>query len=167
MLPYTYWIEKLDLQAHPEGGYFRETYESAEMIPATCLPSRYAGNRAFATCTYFLLAPGNFSAFHRLQSDEIWHFYYGEAMTLHIITPGGRYLPVTLGPDPDTGGVFQYTVPRNHWMAADIQGENAYALLGNTVSPGFRYEDFEMPGRETLFRLFPHLDDLIRRYTRK
>ena len=94
-----YWIEKLQLARHPEGGYFRETYRSDEVISAAGLPARFGGPRAFSTAIYFLLPANEYSALHRIKSDEVWHFYAGRTLTVHIIEPGGAYRQIQLGGD--------------------------------------------------------------------
>ena len=84
-----YWIEKLQLEAHPEGGYFRQTYRSDVMIAREALPAGFTGTRAASTAIYFLLEGRNFSAFHRLRSDQVWHFYVGAPLVVEVIAPSG------------------------------------------------------------------------------
>ena len=79
------WIRHLNLTRHPEGGYYAETYHAAESIDAAALPARFTGTRIFSTAIYFLLESGSPSHFHRLKSDELWHFYTGSAITLHLL----------------------------------------------------------------------------------
>lgn len=86
-----YWIERLGLEAHPEGGYFRQTYRAELTIAREALPAGFEGARAASTAIYFLLEGENFSAFHRLRSDEVWHFYAGAPVAVHVIDEGGRY----------------------------------------------------------------------------
>jgi predicted cupin superfamily sugar epimerase len=95
-----YWIEKLELIPHPEGGYFRQTYRSEISIAREALPGGYMGARVVSTAIYFLLDGKNFSAFHRLRSDEVWHFYAGAALIVHGIDPLGKYFSLLLGSDP-------------------------------------------------------------------
>src|SRR5919198_5664054 len=92
-----YWIEKLELVKHPEGGYFKEIYRSKEKVPANALPDRYQGDRSFSTFIYFLLKGSQVSRLHRLKSDELWHFYVGSSLTIHVIDLGGRHFTVRLG----------------------------------------------------------------------
>ena len=80
-----YWIQKLGLERHPEGGYFKETYRSCEVISKHAMPARFNGDRAFSTCIYFLLNKKDFSAFHAIRQDEVWHFYEGASLTIHIL----------------------------------------------------------------------------------
>ncbi len=86
-----YWIDKLGLIAHPEGGYYRETYRSSLSIAREALPLQFTGPRLVSTAIYFLLEGENFSAFHRLRSDELWHFYVGGPLVVHVIEENGRY----------------------------------------------------------------------------
>ena len=84
-------IEVLGLAPHPEGGYFKETYRSTDEILQDCLPDDYKGNRNYSTCIYFLLTSDDFSAFHRIKQDEIWHFYDGSPLRLHSISASGLH----------------------------------------------------------------------------
>jgi uncharacterized protein len=159
-------ISALSLQPHPEGGWFRETYRSGEVIPAQGLPDRYAGPRAFSTAIYFLLTSESFSAFHRLRSDELWHFYRGSALIVHVITPQGEYAPLRLGPEAGQGDRCQVVVPHGCWFAATVAAAEAYSLVGCTVAPGFDFADFEIARREELLARFPQHWELIRHLTR-
>jgi predicted cupin superfamily sugar epimerase len=160
-----YWIDKLDLKAHPEGGYDREIYRSPETIPSSALPDRFTGPRVFSTSIYFLLKDDEFSALHRIKSDEIWHFYAGSPLTLHVIDPAGNHLTFLLGPDPDAGESFQVVIPAESWYGALLSAPNTYALVGGTVAPGFDFEDFELGDRSDLIRSFPVHRDMIRKLT--
>lgn len=159
-----YWIDRLSLIHHPEGGWFRETYRSAESLAACALPERFGGERSFCTAIYFLLEAGAFSAFHRIKSDEMWHAYAGDALKVHVIDPNGNYRAIRLGCDPERGESFQGVVPAGCWFAAETEGE--YSLVGCTVSPGFAFEDFEMAEREALVSRYPQHLQLITRLTR-
>ena len=138
-----YWIKKLKMAKHPEGGHYREVYRSEEMIPLKGLPARYTGQRAFATSIYFLLKGLEVSQFHRLKSDELWHFYTGSPLTIHIINPSGTYSTINLGPDIRKGQTFQCAIPRNHWFGATVDNTKSFSLVGCTVAPGFDFADFE------------------------
>ncbi len=159
-------IAKLDLQPHPEGGYFRETYRSDGNITSKCLPDNYSGDRNYATGIYFLLTSDTFSAFHKIHQDEMWHFYDGAAIRLHIISPEGTYSEVLIGKDLNNNEYPQFVVPGGHWFAAEVSGKNAFSLAGCTVSPGFDFADFNMPSRDELLALYPQHADVVQKLTR-
>ncbi|MEI6208622.1 MAG: cupin domain-containing protein [Desulfuromonadales bacterium] len=158
-------IERLGLTRHPEGGWYRETYRSDESIQGNSLPERFAGSRAFSTAIYFLLQPGDISALHRIRSDEMWHFYAGTPLTLHVITPQGEYRPMKLGATIAAGESFQCVVPGGCWFGAAVTGDG-YALVGCTVAPGFDFADFEMGSRDALLKKFPLYAEIIQLLTR-
>jgi predicted cupin superfamily sugar epimerase len=164
--PAQYWIDKLSLIPHPEGGYYRETYRSDLSIAKQALPSEFTGPRLLSTAIYFLLEGDNFSAFHRLRSDELWHFYAGSPIVVHVIEPAGSYSEIHLGSDPDAGEVLQAVVKAGRWFASRVKDSKTFALAGCTVSPGFDFEDFEMGKREDLVRLYPQHRKLIELLTR-
>lgn len=161
-----HWIEKLQLEPHPEGGYFRQTYRSGVMIAREAMPPGFGGARAASTAIYFLLEDENFSAFHRLRSDEMWHFYAGSPLVVEVIEPAGTRSTILLGDGPDAGHVFQAVVRAGRWFASHVADWNGWALVGCTVSPGFDFEDFEMAKREELVRQLPQHRELIERLTR-
>lgn len=161
-----YWIQNLALQPHPEGGFFREAYRSRGLIPQSALEPHFSGARAFATSIYYLLESGDFSAFHRIRSDETWHFYTGGPLEL-IMLMDGTYRIVHLGSDLERGENLQFTVPQGVWFAARPCRETRYSLLGCSVSPGFDFADFEMGERTALTNEFPHACDVILTLTRK
>lgn len=158
-------IKTLDLKPHPEGGYFKETYRSIGEIKEDSLATDYNGKRNYSTCIYFLLTSHSFSAFHRIKQDEIWHFYDGSAIRLHVITPEGHYLNHLIGRDVLNGEIPQFVVPGGCWFGAEVVDDDAYALVGCTVSPGFSFEDFELKPRKELVALFPHLKEVIGKLT--
>lgn len=156
-----YWIEKLELQKHPEGGWFREIYRSEEIVPKKCLSDNYSGERNFSTSIYYLLEGENISAFHRIKSDEIWHFYSGTS-AIEIWTLENREITKRhLGKDICNNECFQIIIPKNTWFAARLLNTNGFALIGCTVSPGFHFNDFELGGEKLLLE-FPELAGEIR-----
>jgi predicted cupin superfamily sugar epimerase len=161
-----YWIRKLKLEPHPEGGCFRQTYRSAMTIARDGLPSEFTGARSASTAIYFLLEGENFSAFHRLRADEVWHFYAGAPLLVHVIDPDGKYDCVRLGNDPEDGQEFQAVVKAGCWFASHVADWKSWALVGCTVAPGFEYDDFEIGKRDELIRLYPQHRELIGRLTR-
>jgi uncharacterized protein len=139
-----YWIDKLNLIAHPEGGYYRETYHSELSIAREALPPQFTGARPVSTAIYFLLEGENFSAFHRLRSDELWHFYAGSPIAVHVIDPDGAYSEIQLGSDPEAGEVLQAAVKAGRWFASRVRDPRSFALAGCTVAPGFDFADFKL-----------------------
>ena len=165
-----YWIEKLGLEKHPEGGYYKEIYRSAESIAAGHLPDRYSdGGRNHATSIYFLITGKDFSAFHRIKSDELFHFYAGSPLTIHMITEAGKYSAVTLGADAECGQLFQYAIPHGVWFSAEVSGsgDDSFSLVGCTVTPGFDFYDFELAKRIELLKRYPAQAEVIKRLTRE
>jgi len=162
-----YLIEKLKLNKHPEGGYFKEMYRSEEIMPGNALPNRYNGERAFATSIYFLLKGNEFSSFHKIQSDETWHFYEGSTLELYILNENSGISTYLLGRDLEKREQFQVTVPRNHWFGARVLDSESFALLGCTVAPGFHFDDFELAERKTLVEQFPQHEKIINELTFK
>lgn len=160
------WIEQLGLARHPEGGWFRETYRSAGTIPVAGLPERFDGERAFSTAICFLLEQGDFSALHRLKSDEVWHFYDGAPLAVHMISPHGERSMFRLGRDVAQGERLQAAVPAGWWFGAELAAQGDYALVGCTVAPGFDFNDFEMAERTELMGMFPDHAALVMRLTR-
>ncbi len=162
------WIERLQLERHPEGGWFRETYRSPDVLVPAGLPSRFGGPHAASTAIYFLLRGSEFSAFHRLTSDEMWHFYDGTPLTVHVIAPDGSLSQATLGRTGPTRATFQAVVPAGHWFGATLEDQrpDAFALVGCTVAPGFMFEDFELADRAGLIAQYPQHRALIERLTR-
>jgi predicted cupin superfamily sugar epimerase len=161
-----YWIDALQLGRHPEGGYFRQVYRSAELIAREHLPGRFDGDRAFSTSIYFLLAGDDFSALHRIRQDEVWHFYDGSSLTIHAIDPEGQYVARQLGREVQRGESLQVVVPAGHFFGATVNDSQSYALVGCTVAPGFDFDDFELPSRDTLVQQYPQHRQLIERLTR-
>lgn len=161
-----YWIEKLQLEPHPEGGYYRQSYRADLQIAAESLPAGFGGSRSIATAIYFLLDGTNFSAFHRLRSDEMWHFYAGRGVSVHVIEEGGNLFQILLGSDAEAGEVFQAVVKAGCWFASEVRDKKSWALVGCTVSPGFDFADFELGKRDALLLQFPQHEKLIKRLTR-
>ncbi|BAQ61068.1 hypothetical protein of Cupin superfamily [Geminocystis sp. NIES-3708] len=160
-----YWIKKLDLQKHPEGGYYRETYRSNDIINQDKSLTRYNDVRNISTAIYYLLLGQEFSAFHKLKSDEIFHFYGGSFLRVHLINNEGEYHQFKLGNNPENGQVLQLIIPHGYWFASEVGESNSYSLIGCTVSPGFHFADFTLGNKEQLIILYPHLSDLISKFT--
>jgi uncharacterized protein len=150
-------IDRLNLQPLPvEGGLFRQTYVSAELVPGAALPGRYAGQeKPFCTAIYYLLTAGSFSALHRLRTDETYHFYLGDPLELTLLYPTGEAQQVMLGQDIMDGQHLQFTVPAYTWQGSRVAPGGEYALVGTTVSPGYANEDFEAGNRQLLTGQYP------------
>ncbi|TPQ38533.1 cupin domain-containing protein [Cupriavidus pinatubonensis] len=158
-------IKALDLLPHPEGGYFRETYRSVENIQ--CSDGR---QRSASTAIYYMLRDSDFSAWHRIRSDELWHFHAGTPLDVHVLTSDGNLVTHRLGnPLEHHGAVFQAMVPAHHWFAAERvpSGSQDFSLLGCTVAPGFEFSEFELADASELVAIFPRQADLIHRLSRR
>ena len=159
-------VKQLELEPHPEGGYFKETYRSEGSIPLGSLSSKFDGDRNYSTGIYYLLQSEDFSSFHRIHQDEMWHFYSGDALEITMISEDGVLRSIQLGQDLGNGDVFQFTVPKQYWFAARVTIPNSYALVGCTVAPGFDFRDFELADRDELIAQFPQHQDVITSLTR-
>ena len=148
-------IQQYNLQPHPEGGWYKETYKSGEYISGSALPERFGGSRAFSTAIYFLLEQGNFSAFHRIKSDECWHFYAGDPLLIYVIQANGTLDIIHLGNDIEKGQVFQFVIPANCWFASRPAPGSHFCFVGCTVAPGFDFTDFELAKSAPLCASFP------------
>lgn len=159
-------VKKLELLPHPEGGYYKETYRSSGEIARKALPEEFGGDRNFATAIYFLIEKSNFSALHRIKSDETWHFYYGDALEVVELSEEGKLRKTLVGSDLQKGHVFQYTVKAGTWFGSRVVSGGEFSLVGCTVAPGFDFEDFEMGERITLIGKFPANSKIITEMTR-
>ncbi|MCF8257134.1 MAG: cupin domain-containing protein [Flavobacteriales bacterium] len=157
------WAELLNLSPHPEGGWYRETYRAKAVIDC---PEGFDGERSCATAIYFLLTSQSFSAFHRILSDEVWHFYTGDGITVHEIAANGAYIAHRLGASPGQGEVFQLVIPAGSWFASEVSAGGDHGLVGCTVAPGFDFRDFEMAKRKHLLARFPQHSEVISRLCR-
>jgi predicted cupin superfamily sugar epimerase len=160
MRPAEYWINHLQLLPHPEGGFYKETYRSKENIKLSGMPSRFTASRSFSTAIYFLLRSQDKSLFHRIKSDEVWHFHSGSVLYIYVLTGEGVNV-LKLGNDLENGESLQVTVPANYWFGAKVNSPDTYVLSSCTVAPGFDYNDFELADRKTLLKEFSELRDII------
>jgi len=161
------FVDHLQKQPHPEGGFFKETYRAAGTIAADCLPVEFNGERSYCTAIYFLLQQGDYSAFHRIKSDECWHFYEGGTLLVHMIDEKGSYRCVKLGRQLHEGELFQFVVPANVWFASEPATGTSFSLVGCTVAPGFDFADFEMAKAGELAASFPQHAELVNRLCRE
>jgi len=158
-------IKKYQLISHPEGGYFRETYRSEGVISHQVLPSNFKGDRNYCTGIYFLLPQGTKSCLHRIQSDEMWHFYLGGSMTLVLMHEDYGVQNIILGSDIQAGETVQFVVPGGWWFGGYPNPESMYSFVGCTVAPGFDFADFELATRTNLLSKFPESSELILKLT--
>lgn len=150
-------VKKLGLEKHPEGGYFKQTYSSGAVVNV----EGYDGPRNIATAIYYLLSGNEFSAFHRIKSDEIWHHYAGGPITFYTISHNRKLSKIKVGKD-----VPQAIIRAGTWFAATLNGKRSYCLLGCTMSPGFDYRDWELGKRDDLIMMYPRHKKIIERYTK-
>lgn len=160
------YVKELGLEPHPEGGYFKEMYRAEGQIPKSVLPDAFKGDRNYATSIFYMLEGEQISTFHRIQSDELWHFYAGTALTVHMIDSKGNASSKTLGPRINQGEELLFYVPAGVWFASEVIDKTSFCLAGCTVAPGFDFEDFEMARRVQLLKEFPEHQELITRLTR-
>lgn len=155
-------IKQLNLVPLPEeGGYFRETYRSEKTVQSEL------GPRKECTAIYYLISPESFSGLHWVDQEEIFHFYAGEPVEMFQITPDGKGNKIVIGNEIFEGQSPQVIVPGGTWQGTRLLNshEDAWALLGCTVAPGFEIENFHIEDRETLLQKYPHLSEDIRRFT--
>lgn len=152
-------IDKLEMLPHPEGGFYKETYRSSESVDTEM------GERSLSTGIYFLLPKGHVSHFHRIKSDEMWHFYSGDPLTIVEIDEQGKLITTTLGPNLDKGEIPQYVVKANRWFGSFPSDKSEFCFVGCTVSFGFDFTDFELANKENLQKQFPELSIMIEKLT--
>ena len=145
-----------------EGGYYTETYRASEKI--SHLPNRYNGERNFSTAILYLITPTSFSKLHSVTSDEVFHFYLGDAVEMLKITTKGKATTEILGTDFLKGQKPQVVVEKNTWQGTKLIAGGKFALLGCTVAPGFDFSDYQQGSKELLCQEYPHLKDLITKY---
>jgi len=153
-------IQKLGLLPHPEGGFYKETYRSGQLIE-----NNQHKTRNISTAIYFLLEADNRSSFHRIQSDELWFFHQGDALEI-VFIQDGKLNTIILGNRFEEGEVPQATVPANTWFASGVKNSTGFALVSCTVAPGFDFADFELAKRAELTQEFPHLKETIEKFTK-
>jgi uncharacterized protein len=154
-------VQKLGLQAHPEGGFYKETYRSAQT-----LVTDQNEIRNISTAIYFLLENDNRSLFHRIQSDELWFFHQGASLEIVFINDGVLNT-IILGNKFDDGEVLQAIIPANTWFAAGVKYSNGYSLVSCNVAPGFDFADFVLAKRKELIQEYPDLKETIKKFTKE
>ncbi len=161
-----FYVDKLELQKHPEGGYYKEFYRSDEILYKDNLPKRFGGERNISTSIYFLLVEENVSLFHKIKSDEIWHFYDGSAIKIYTLKNDGILSVKLLGKNIDCGESLQIVIERSAWFCAEVVDKKSFGLVGCTVAPGFDFTDLELAERNDLLEKFPDHKKLIEGFTK-
>lgn len=160
-----YWIEHLKMTKHVEGGSFVEVYRSTLLLSKQNLPQVFGGDRPVSTSIYFLLEKGQISALHKIASDELWHFYYGDRLEVFEIDQTGLLTIHRLGNNPLQGEQFQCCIKAGSWFGSKVTEHGTYSLVGCTVAPGFDFDDFELANPETLINQFPQHKEIIEKLT--
>ncbi len=162
-------IAALQLVPLPEeGGYFRETYRCQLTLAESALPADYQGDRNASTAIYYLVTPDEFSALHRLPSDEVFHFYAGDPVEMLQVAENVASQRIVIGSDILAGAQPQVVAPSNIWQGTRLVPGGTWALLGCTVAPGFDFRDFSLPTADELDQLvtlYPDWSELIRALT--
>tara|TARA_B100000809_G_C15115090_1_gene522107 strand:- start:1730 stop:2227 length:498 start_codon:yes stop_codon:yes gene_type:complete len=159
-------VKQLELLPHPEGGYYKETYRSDGQIDQGSLDEQFSGKRSYSTGIYFLLTKNNFSAFHKIKQDEMWHFYKGDPLAVHMIDEQGNYSKQLIGGNLSKDELPQFVVPKGCWFASSVEHHGEYSLVGCTVSPGFDFDDFELADRNSFIEQYPIHQEIITQLTR-
>lgn len=147
-------IEELNLQPHPEGGFYSEIYRSVDVF----------GNRNLMTSIYFLLTSNNVSKFHSIKSDELWFFHEGSSLTVHVLD-NGKYIEKKLGLLLEKNEKPQLLVEKNLIFGSSVNDEDSYALVSCVVSPGFDFKDFKLYSFNELIENYPDKYDIIKKLT--
>ena len=150
-------VTKFNLQAHPEGGFYSETYRSDQLTASQ--------DRNLVTCIYFLLTSENVSNFHRIKSDEMWFFHEGSSLTVHTLDPQNGHLQHAVGNEIQKGQTPQLVVPKNTIFGSSVTDENSYSFVSCVVAPGFDFNDFELFTRDVLLEEYPESESIIRQLT--
>ena len=151
-----YYIDKLNMTPHVEGGYFKESVVSEDL---------FREDKRLFSSIYFLLETGEVSNFHRLTSDEMWYYHDGQALTIYMITPDGELITKQLGLDIEKGEVPQVLVPKGHIFGSSMNNDG-FALVGCMVAPQFTFDEFELFDRKKLLNLYPNYEEIIKKLTR-
>ncbi len=155
-----YWIEKLNLQPHPEGGFYKEVFRSQIAI-------KRAGEdqaKQAITTIYYLLEGNDYSGFHRLLSDEVWYFHKGSPLHIHVLDDTETLQTLELSDEPT--GNLSVVIPAGAWFAAEVASKQSFCLTSCAVAPGFDFKEFEMAGAASLKADFPEHTELIGRLCR-
>jgi predicted cupin superfamily sugar epimerase len=160
-----YWVRELKMLTHPEGGYFKETYRSSDIINREHLPHGFNGHRNISTSILYLLAGSQCSKLHRIKSDEMWHFYDGSGLIIYSIDEKGKLMENKLGLVIENGEYPQVLIKAGDWFGAEVNEPESFCLAGCTVAPGFHFDEFELGDRNDLIKLFPEHKTIIEELT--
>lgn len=155
-----YWVAKLGLQPHPEGGYYKEVYRSDDKV----FLAKSDSQKSAVTSIYYLLEKGDYSSFHRISSDEIWYFHKGEALIIHTVESDVELTSVELSDGQP--GVFSHVVKAGRWFSAELKEKRGFALVSCAVAPGFEFGEFELAEKKSLHSEFPNHGEIIDRLCR-
>ncbi|MDF2856245.1 MAG: cupin [Neobacillus sp.] len=161
------WVAKLELLPHPEGGYFKQTFESEERTSDNELSIKFEGQRKLYTSIYFLLSSQDVSHFHRLKSDELWYYHAGSPLTVHVIHENGDYEEMKVGMNLDQGERPQILVKKNSIFGSSVTDKDTCSLVGCMVSPGFEFQDFELFTQDELLEKYPQHREIIEKLAYK
>jgi len=156
-----YWINHLQLQPHPEGGYYKEVFRSGMDVVRVNSP----GTKQACTSIYYLLEGADYSGFHRIGSDEIWYFHKGAPLHIHVISKDGVHIVYELSDNPT--GSLSVVVPAGLWFGAELPSKTGFALVSCAVAPAFDFSEFEMAKKETLLEQYPQHADIIKKLCRE
>ena len=160
-----YFIDTLNMEPHPEGGFYKSSFDSCENISSNDLKTSFEGERILWTSIYFLLRDGEISSFHRLKSDEMWYYHAGSPLTIYMISPEGELTTKQLGLNIKNGETPQFLVPKNY-IFGSAMNNSGYSLVGCMVSPGFDFKDFEILKRDVLLNKYSQHKDTIIKLTK-
>ena len=165
MKNYQFWIQHLNLQPHPEGGFFREVFRSNIEIDQKSLPFGYSGKRKLSTSIYYMLRSGEISKLHCLKSDELWYYHFGSSLRIVMIDKEGIKHIKVLGPRLEKAEQLQLLIPSGTIFGAEVVEPDSFSLLGCLVTPGFEFDDFEIFNSDELVKTYPKHADLIKQFS--
>ncbi|RCH55283.1 cupin domain-containing protein [Mucilaginibacter hurinus] len=158
--PAFHYINTLQMQPHPEGGYYKEVFRS----PREVVRKGEDALKKACTSIYYLLQAGDYSGFHRLQSDEIWCFHKGEALHIHVLDNAGQLITHELS-DAETGS-FSLVIPAGLWFASEVAAPQGFSLVSCAVAPGFDFSEFEMARKSEMLKTYPQHQSILNRLCR-
>lgn len=155
-----YWISRLNMHPHPEGGFYKETFRSEATVQRT---SDHAVKSA-CTSIYYLLENEDHSAFHRIRSDEIWYFHKGAPLNIYVIDADGKLQTFELS--DSESGTLSLVVTANLWFAAEVKDQKGFTLVSCAVAPGFDFAEFEIADADERSKEYPDYKELIKRLSK-